>query len=256
MDDTEIDFTVPINDARDWTGKGIVPNVQCTYITQEVIVGLGLHSKVEAEITLVDAEFWCSDKTLKMGPVGHAGCMASPKCPCQQCNPKPLTRVSEDRYMLVVQCIVLENPYELITRFNPKFVTTKGPRNNFIIPIKCKKVHRKKTIKTAIMPKPETIEAFRIVLAKNPKMTMEDFVVNHPSGYRCSKYNKYLVDLIDFSLGGEPVGALEIYTEEAADIDQPAYEISFKMMASDLKLNMDLIKEFLTELSKFNFNVA
>jgi hypothetical protein len=249
-------FKIPVKDARMHTGKAILPNTESTYITEYLMSVLELHHKVKAEYTLLDANFWLTAEDYRRGCAGHAGCMYAPgKCPCQICTPKPITPVADYRYILSIKCIVTEDPSDMINRVTKnKFVLTEGPRGNFLTPIACIKKQQLKTVKFAVVPKPETIEAFQILYKHNPILTIEDLVTNEHYDDWEDKYKKYLINTI-FILNEEdiPKNALEVNTKNVVDNSDLVYEIIFQMIACDFAKNMDVIKEFLTELSKMNF---
>jgi hypothetical protein len=244
---------ITIKDARIWTGKEIVPNPESLFITEHLLPMVGLQNNICAICSMVNIDFWRTNEDIKMGPAGYIGACRGYNCACIICNPKPLTTESEDKYMLTIAWKLANDPSSLIHKFtSDKFTLTKGPRDNYIIPILYDKAPSTKTIQYAICPKPETMEALKILQKVNPNMTLNDLIINDSHGTSSdSKYNSFYINKVEITESETIKDILETYTETVSDPSKPFFEISFEMMACDLSKNMSIIREFLIELSKF-----
>jgi hypothetical protein len=247
---------IAIKDARIWTGKEIVPNPESLYITEHLLPTFDLQDNVDVSCSMVDIDFWRTNEDIKMGPAGYVGACRGYNCACRICTPKPFTLESEDNYMLTIKWRLENDPSSLIHKFtNDKFRLTKGPRGNFITPISCQNGNLTKTVKYAICPKPETVEALKILQKVNPNMTLNDMIItNHSETSPDSKYNTLYINKVEISSitpSKTLENALEFFNETVPDTTKCYHEVIYQMMACDLSKNMSIFKYFLMELSKF-----
>jgi hypothetical protein len=154
--------------------------------------------------------------------------------------------------MLKIKCLVVNNPSALLT-MNKELIITKGPRDNSITPITIQKLHKRTTVTYAVIPKPEAIAAFEIIRKCDPQLTLKRFLINYPNGCNIQKYNGKLVNVIKITNDETQYrkDAIKVYTQTVRDETDFAYDIVFKMMASDRKNNMTFIQEFLTQVTTF-----
>jgi len=240
----------------------INPEEAIDCINTDVIRACGLEDHLQIFFDLLDPNFWRTQEEFATGVAGTAGCcghFGNKVDDCACCHPPPAKEVSDDRFVMKIVCITLDNPTDVVQSVLDLFQVTKGLRGNILPPISVDILRQRIETHYAIVAKPKTIEAWKILRAttNDKTLTLKEFTTANKDAEVQRRFNSQLVNCIRVGGGGAAdhlSGVLGTYTRSVQQAS-PTYRITIQMIGRDARnsINAMHLGKFLLMLSMLRF---